>query len=225
LSKRPLADAGAAILLFALNAWIAARLVALVQTPHFNSVEGLFIGLARYMSRHFGHFSWWPIWHCGMPYEDTYVPPVHLAVALTAMWTGASVAHVLAAHDGQHGPAHPERAKKVHVDSDTQSRLNVAATHAAPLQAPERDPYEREARSRLGRFEEELSYDNAKLAHALIVSGHATGQSAVLQRGLDALRWLTELQTSEKGHFRPIGSNGFYRLRHWGSRHWTRLVV
>jgi glycosyltransferase involved in cell wall biosynthesis len=60
-------------------------------------------------------------------------------------------------------------------------------------------------------FEENLSYDNAKLAHALIVSGRATGQSAVLQCGLDALRWLTELQISEKGHFRPIGSNGFYR--------------
>ena len=60
-------------------------------------------------------------------------------------------------------------------------------------------------------FEEELSYDNAKLAHALIVSGSATGQPAVLERGLQALRWLTDLQTSEKGHFRPIGSNGFYR--------------
>jgi hypothetical protein len=60
-------------------------------------------------------------------------------------------------------------------------------------------------------FEEELSYDNAKLAHALIVSGHATGQKAVLDCGLEALRWLAELQTSEKGHFRPIGSNGFYR--------------
>jgi uncharacterized protein YyaL (SSP411 family) len=60
-------------------------------------------------------------------------------------------------------------------------------------------------------FEEELSYDNAKLAHALIVSGQATGQPAVLDRGLRALRWLTDLQTSEKGHFRPIGSNGFYR--------------
>jgi glycosyltransferase involved in cell wall biosynthesis len=59
-------------------------------------------------------------------------------------------------------------------------------------------------------FERELSYDNAKLPHALIVSGQATGQDAVLQRGLLALRWLTELQTSEKGHFRPIGSNGFY---------------
>jgi glycosyltransferase involved in cell wall biosynthesis len=60
-------------------------------------------------------------------------------------------------------------------------------------------------------FEEELSYDNAKLACALIVSGQATGQQAVLDRGIEALRWLTELQMSEKGHFRPIGSNGFYR--------------
>lgn len=59
-------------------------------------------------------------------------------------------------------------------------------------------------------FEEELSYDNAKLAHALIVSGHASGQPGVLSRGLQALRWLTQVQTSEKGHFRPIGSNGFY---------------
>jgi hypothetical protein len=28
---------------------------------------------------------------------------------------------------------------------------------------------------------------------------------------LSTLRWLNELQLSEKGHFRPIGSNGFYR--------------
>ena len=60
-------------------------------------------------------------------------------------------------------------------------------------------------------FQEDLTYDNAKLAHALILSGRATGQQAVLERGLQALRWLTELQISEKGHFRPIGTNGFYR--------------
>jgi hypothetical protein len=60
-------------------------------------------------------------------------------------------------------------------------------------------------------FENELSYDNAKLAHALIVSGKATGQQGVFECGLQALHWLTEQQTSEKGHFRPIGSNGFYR--------------
>src|SRR5438094_4400741 len=56
-------------------------------------------------------------------------------------------------------------------------------------------------------FEEELTYDNAKLAHALILSGRATGQRAVVARGLQALRWLTELQISEKGHFRSIGTN------------------
>lgn len=59
-------------------------------------------------------------------------------------------------------------------------------------------------------FETELSYDNAKLAHSLIESGRATGQQAVMEQGLRALRWLNEIQISEKGHFRPIGSNGFY---------------
>ena len=70
--------------------------------------------------------------------------------------------------------------------------------------------FERNAKPDWRWFEEELSYDNAKLAQALIMSGHATGQPAVLERGLHALRWLNELQISEQGHFRPIGSNGFY---------------
>ena len=60
-------------------------------------------------------------------------------------------------------------------------------------------------------FEGELAYDNAKLAHALIVSGQPTGQTPLLERGLQSLRWLVEVQNSEHGHFRPIGSNGFYR--------------
>ena len=60
-------------------------------------------------------------------------------------------------------------------------------------------------------FEEGLTYDNAKLAHALIVSGRATGQSSVYERGIQALRWLVGVQTSQHGHLRPIGSNGFYK--------------
>jgi len=55
-----------------------------------------------------------------------------------------------------------------------------------------------------------LSYDNAKLAHALILSGRATGHTAAYERGLEALRWLVQVQTAENGDFRPIGSNGFY---------------
>jgi glycosyltransferase involved in cell wall biosynthesis len=60
-------------------------------------------------------------------------------------------------------------------------------------------------------FEDILAYDNARLAHALILSGHATEQREVFLRGLGALRWLVGVQTSEHGHFRPIGNNGFYR--------------
>lgn len=59
-------------------------------------------------------------------------------------------------------------------------------------------------------FEESLSYDNAKLPHALILSGRATGNTSLMDRGLHTLRWLNGLQLSEKGNFRPIGSNGFF---------------
>lgn len=60
-------------------------------------------------------------------------------------------------------------------------------------------------------FEEELTYDNAKLPHALILSGGATGQPALSEGGLQVLRWLAEVQTSADGHLQPIGSHGSYR--------------
>jgi glycosyltransferase involved in cell wall biosynthesis len=72
------------------------------------------------------------------------------------------------------------------------------------------DLYTRSATPDWPWFEQELSYDNAKLAHALILSGRAAKQPAICERGLETLRWLVRLQTSEHGHFRPIGSNGFF---------------
>lgn len=60
-------------------------------------------------------------------------------------------------------------------------------------------------------FEEVLSYANAKLPHALILSGRCMNAAPLLETGLKALRWLVRIQTSEGGVFRPIGSNGFYR--------------
>jgi len=71
--------------------------------------------------------------------------------------------------------------------------------------------YDRSAKPDWPWFEDELTYDNAKLAHSLILSGRAIGQPEVYTRGLDTLRWLVDVQTSENGHFRPIGSNGFHR--------------
>src|ERR1051326_3227818 len=59
--------------------------------------------------------------------------------------------------------------------------------------------------------EEAVTYDNAKLAQALIVSGADTGQEKVIEAGLKALRWLVEVQRTPAGHFRPIGCHGFYK--------------
>jgi hypothetical protein len=59
-------------------------------------------------------------------------------------------------------------------------------------------------------FEEVLSYANAKLAHAMILSGRCMNNEKMLETGLKSLRWLTKIQTSEAGSFRPIGSNGFF---------------
>ena len=61
-----------------------------------------------------------------------------------------------------------------------------------------------------GWCEESLAYDNARLAHALILNGGATGPQPAMERGLQALRWLMEQQTSGEGYFRPIGNKGFY---------------
>jgi hypothetical protein len=60
-------------------------------------------------------------------------------------------------------------------------------------------------------FEEVVSYANAKLPHALILSGRYMNSAPLLDTGLKALRWLVKVQTSPTGAFRPIGSNGFYR--------------
>lgn len=58
-------------------------------------------------------------------------------------------------------------------------------------------------------FEDRLGYDNARFCEALIICGHDTGSTHFLEAGLDALRWLMKLQTAERGHFRPIGTQTF----------------
>jgi glycosyltransferase involved in cell wall biosynthesis len=58
-------------------------------------------------------------------------------------------------------------------------------------------------------FEEGLSYDNARLCQAMIVSGLALKNDQYIETGLRSLRWLTEMQTSSAGNFRPVGSESF----------------
>jgi glycosyltransferase involved in cell wall biosynthesis len=76
------------------------------------------------------------------------------------------------------------------------------------------ESYDRNASSDWPWFGDRLTYDNAKLAHALILSGRFGEQPRALQVGLEALAWLVKVQKSESGHFRPVGSNGFFVRGH-----------
>ena len=50
-------------------------------------------------------------------------------------------------------------------------------------------------------FEEVVSYANAKLPHALILSGRCLNAAPLLETGLKALRWLVKVQTSANRRF------------------------
>jgi glycosyltransferase involved in cell wall biosynthesis len=60
-------------------------------------------------------------------------------------------------------------------------------------------------------FEDRLTYCNARLPQALVVSGQRMDHEEMVAVGLRSLDWLGKLQSSADGCFVPIGSNGFYR--------------
>ncbi len=70
--------------------------------------------------------------------------------------------------------------------------------------------YEKNASHDWPWFEDILTYENAKLPHALILSGRWSNNHKAFDIGIRSLRWLMKIQTAEDGHFRPIGSDGFY---------------
>jgi hypothetical protein len=73
------------------------------------------------------------------------------------------------------------------------------------------DMYDANATGDWPWFEDIVTYDNAKLCHALILSGRWSGNERALSIGLDALRWLLAVQSSPRGCFRPVGVHGFFR--------------
>ena len=58
-------------------------------------------------------------------------------------------------------------------------------------------------------FEDSVTYCNARLSQALIVSGTRMHRSEIVDAGLRSLDWLVSFQVSHEGDFAPIGSNGF----------------
>jgi hypothetical protein len=60
-------------------------------------------------------------------------------------------------------------------------------------------------------FETDLAYDNARMCEGLLRAGAALGDRDMVEVGLATLDWLIAVQTSPRGSFRPVGSNGFGR--------------
>jgi glycosyltransferase involved in cell wall biosynthesis len=61
-------------------------------------------------------------------------------------------------------------------------------------------------------FEDVLAYSNARLAQAVLTAGRRQADREMMAVGYAALEWLCQIQGgSEKDHFVPIGSLGFFR--------------
>ncbi len=59
-------------------------------------------------------------------------------------------------------------------------------------------------------FEDIVTYDNARISHALILTGRWMERDDMLDAGLKTLGWLAEHQRGDGGCFRPMGPTAFW---------------
>lgn len=60
-------------------------------------------------------------------------------------------------------------------------------------------------------FEQSLTYANATLSHALILSGRRLPDNDMQSDGMASLRWLCRVQTDARNNFKPVGADSFYK--------------
>jgi hypothetical protein len=80
------------LVLAAINFYLCRGLFSVEFTAHTNSIQGLWISMARLAGEHWFRPSWWPYQDSGMPFEHTYMPLVPAASALLAIIAGVSAA-------------------------------------------------------------------------------------------------------------------------------------
>ncbi len=60
-------------------------------------------------------------------------------------------------------------------------------------------------------LENVVTYDNAKLPHALLLAGHAMERTEIVSQALQSLEWLVQLQVDENGTVSLIGNLGWLK--------------
>jgi hypothetical protein len=80
------------LLIFLANFLIVRKLFSVEFTPYLFSTEGLFTTIARAVATYPFDLQWWPLWECGMPFQNSYQPMLPVAAGLYAHLTGVSPA-------------------------------------------------------------------------------------------------------------------------------------
>ena len=79
-------------LILVVNVLIAARLFSVEYSAYLESNEGTFIAIVRQVALHPGDLRWWPLWDCGLPFQNTYLPLLPLIGGGFSLMTGRSAA-------------------------------------------------------------------------------------------------------------------------------------
>ena len=96
-----------------------------------------------------------------------------------------------------------EYLRAFHGDTSVQSTRNEIADRLLDL-------YRRTRSDEWPWFEDRVTYSNARLPQALIVTGASKRDDEMIVAGARSLEWLATGQRCADGYFAPVGSNGFY---------------
>ena len=91
MKRRAVAAAYAAVVLV-VNILIAGKLFSQEYSDYLSSNEGTFIAIAREIAARPDDILWFRIWDCGLPFQNTYLPLLHMIVGAFSRLSGHSAA-------------------------------------------------------------------------------------------------------------------------------------
>ncbi|HUS99968.1 MAG TPA: glycosyltransferase family 4 protein [Candidatus Thermoplasmatota archaeon] len=88
-------------------------------------------------------------------------------------------------------------------DRSARNNMEVLSTKLMKL-------YDENSSDEWNWFEPVLSYCNAVLPRALIISGRGLANEKMIKCGIESLNWLITIQTSSRGHLQPVGTDKIF---------------
>jgi glycosyltransferase involved in cell wall biosynthesis len=89
-------------------------------------------------------------------------------------------------------------------DGDMRQQLTFLADRLESL-------FQRHASNDWPWFEDVVTYDNGRIPQALLLAGLASDRRDLIDRGLNTLQWLLDIQRGPTGNLSIIGTEGWYR--------------